>query len=72
MSTRSIKHFSLRYISNRYRLRAVINFRPNHFVTTFVDRDENLYIYDDLCGIEEISHSVDKVETTIYSLIEEF
>lgn len=58
--------------SYRYKLRGVINYKPGNFVVTFIDEQNKIYVFDDLTGIEEVSRSVDGVETGIYTLIKEF
>ena len=68
-----MKDASLLILMIRYRLRAVINHKPNHFTATLISEDGELFLYDDLSGIEKVTRCMQTVETGIYTLmVEEF
>lgn len=54
-----------------YQLRAVINHKPGHFVATVIGKNDVLYLFDDLSGVEQVRQSMDSVETGIYTLFDE-
>jgi hypothetical protein len=56
----------------RYELRAVINYGSSHFTATLIGQNNQLYLYDDMVGIQRVQRSMDVVETGVYTLIGEF
>ena len=60
--------------SIRYQLRAVINHigKEMHFISTLIGRDEKLYVFDDLKGIQEVRGSTSNIETGLYTKMDEF
>jgi hypothetical protein len=50
----------------------VINHKPGHFTATLINDDNELFLYDDLSGIEKVARCMQTVETAIYTLVAEF
>ena len=60
-------HLSL-FISFRYNLQATINHEDDHFTSTLLGSSNQLFLFNDLKGIQKIEQSLPLVETAVYVL----
>lgn len=64
-------NFYATFIS-RYKLRAAIHHKSNHFTATCINVDNSFYHFDDKTGVREGRPSTDLVEYAIYTQIYTF